>query len=208
VRIPNHVHAAHPWVISRIAPDFTLLDAWALPVRGRRADFARFLDVVTALDPARSDSAPTRALFALRYRLGDWFGWDDEKVVHAIPGCTETSLRQRLPAELRGSVRHPVRAMERGFVALYETADEWAAEISNATVHGVLQLAWVPEGRGRYRAELAVYVKSRGLFTTAYLAAITPFRILIVYPALVRQIARAWERATTRPASPPRRSAA
>jgi len=34
MRIPNSAHEAHPWVIAQIAPDFKLLDAWALPVQG------------------------------------------------------------------------------------------------------------------------------------------------------------------------------
>ena len=45
---------------------------------------------------------------------------------------------------------------------LYRTDDEFAAEISNQTVHGVLHLAWVEQGDGRYQAQMAVYVKPRG----------------------------------------------
>ena len=39
---------------------------------------------------------------------------------------------------------------------------------------------------------MAVYVKPNGLFGTAYMAAIRPFRHLIVYPPMMRQIARNW----------------
>jgi hypothetical protein len=41
---------------------------------------------------------------------------------------------------------------------------------------------------------MAVYVKPRGRFGEAYMAFIKPFRYLIVYPALERQIERAWNR--------------
>jgi hypothetical protein len=61
-------------------------------------------------------------------------------------------------------------------------------------VHGVLHVGWVDEGDGRYRGQLAVYVKARGPLGEAYLKLIEPFRHLIVYPALTRQIGRAWER--------------
>ena len=39
---------------------------------------------------------------------------------------------------------------------------------------------------------MAVYVKPRGRLGRAYMALIKPFRHAIVYPALMRQIDRAW----------------
>jgi predicted DCC family thiol-disulfide oxidoreductase YuxK len=41
---------------------------------------------------------------------------------------------------------------------------------------------------------MAVYVKPNGLFGTAYMAAIRPFRHLIVYPPMMREIGRHWRR--------------
>jgi hypothetical protein len=40
--------------------------------------------------------------------------------------------------------------------------------------------------------QMAVLVKPNGLFGTAYMAAIRPFRHLIVYPPAMRQIEREW----------------
>jgi hypothetical protein len=59
-------------------------------------------------------------------------------------------------------------------------------------MHGVLHLGWVPDRSGGYRAQMAVLVKPNGLLGTAYMAAIRPFRHLIVYPALLRTIEREW----------------
>jgi hypothetical protein len=39
---------------------------------------------------------------------------------------------------------------------------------------------------------MAVLVKPNGLFGTAYLAAIRPFRHLVVYPPIMRDVANAW----------------
>jgi len=39
---------------------------------------------------------------------------------------------------------------------------------------------------------MAVLVKPNGLLGIAYLAAIRPFRHLIVYPEMIRQIERTW----------------
>jgi hypothetical protein len=40
---------------------------------------------------------------------------------------------------------------------------------------------------------MAVLVKPNGLLGSAYMAAIKPFRLLVVYPALMRAIERDWE---------------
>ncbi len=137
-------------------------------------------------------------LWQARDLLGKWFGLgrisetDDGATGHLpIPGATETTLADRLPDDLRGTVAD----LDFGsvpFVPLYRTDREFAAEISNQTVHGVLHLAWVDLGQGRFQGQMAVYVKPRGRFGKAYMAFIKPFRYLIVYPALLRQIERRW----------------
>ena len=79
------------------------------------------------------------------------------------------------------------------FTPLYVTDRESAAETSNRTMHGVLHLGWVDQGRGRYQGQMAIYVKPRGPFGNAYMALIRPFRYVVVYPALMRQIEQAWK---------------
>jgi Protein of unknown function (DUF2867) len=196
-RLPNSAHEAHPWVISQIAPDFKLLDAWALPVEGGPGDFGEFLETMAAIDPVNANTSLSSVLFRIRLRLGEWFGWDDASPKLPIPGCQETTLRERLPGELRGTtagfgINATMQRAAGGFTPVYRTSDEAAAELSNGTVHGVLHLGWVGQGQGHYRAQMGVYVKPRGRLGGAYLKLIEPFRHLIVYPALIRQIERAW----------------
>jgi hypothetical protein len=199
-RIPNSEHESHPWRIREIAPDFTLEDAWALPVHGGAEDFQRAIELMATSDPANADSRAARALWRLRDRLGHWFNLGRISVPAEdggpgrlpIPGTHETSLTERLPDDLRGTAAD----LDFGslpFEPLYRTEDEFAAEVSNRTVHGVLHLAWVDQGAGRYQAEMGVYVKPRGPFGKGYMALIKPFRYLIVYPALMRQIGRTWD---------------
>lgn len=192
MRLPTAEHAAHPWVIAQIAPDFELIDAWALPAQGDRDGFDALLKVMATVDGASAESALTRALFRVRYQLGAWFGWDDAARQLPIPGCTETTLSQRLPVNLRGSATG-LALSPASFTPLYRTSNEWAAELSNGTVHAVLHLAWVEQGEDRHRGQMGVYVKPRGTFGATYMALIRPFRHLIVYPALMRQIGRAWQ---------------
>ncbi len=173
-------------------PDFRLEDVWALPARGSGEDFARLLDVVGSLDLAHGKSHATRVLVAIRRRLGDWLGWDDASGRLPIPGEADTTLSARLPQDLRDTqtARGPRLS---GFTRLYCTDVEWAAELSNRTVHAVIHLAWVDEGDGSYGGRLAVYVKPRGRLGAGYMALIAPFRHHVVYPALMRQIEQAWE---------------
>jgi len=191
MRLPNSAHESRPWRITEIAPDFRLEDVWALPARGGHDDFGELLDVMASLDPARRGSTATRMLFSLRYRVGGWFGWDDPARELAIPGDPETTLSARLPADLRGTAGDPGRSSY-GFRPLYRTEDEWAAEISNRTVHGVMHLGWVDQGERVYQGQMGVYVKPRRRVGAAYMTLIRPFRHRVVYPALMRQIERAW----------------
>lgn len=217
MRIPNAVHESGPWRIHEVVPDFTLEDVWALPAEGTAEDFEDVPDLLRSVDPANADSGAARFLWDLRDRLGGWFdlgrisepaGAREAKRL-PIPGTTETSLTGRLPEDLRGTAA----GTDFGslpFEPLYRTGDEFAAEISNKTVHGVLHLAWAEKGQGRYQGQMAVYVKPRGRFGEAYMLAIKPFRYLIVYPALMRQIERDWNASHNRgsAARPPSHRAA
>jgi uncharacterized protein DUF2867 len=202
MRIPNAAHKSHPWRIRAIVPDFVLEDVWELPVRGGAEDFPLLLELMAASDPANADSLPARLLWRLRDRLGSWFDLggisapveDGEDAAEGlpIPGTSETSLRERLPEDLQGTAAE-VDFGSLPFVPLYRSDSEFAAEISNRTVHGVVHLAWVDQGGGRHQAQMAVYVKPRGHLGQAYMALIKPFRYLWVYPDLLRTIARGWD---------------
>jgi hypothetical protein len=191
MRLPNSDHEAHAWRIREVAYDFRLEDVWALPARGGAEDFATLLEVMASLDPANVSSRATRALFSIRYRVGGWLGWDEVQHPLAIPDDTGTSISARLPQDLRGTAAgSDLRAKD--FRPLYRTDVEWAAELSNRTVHAVMHLAWVQKGDDLYQGQMGVYVKPRGRFGVAYMAAIAPFRHRVVYPALMREIERAW----------------
>jgi hypothetical protein len=192
MRLPDEEHFSRPWRIHEVAPDFRLEDVWALPTPGAREDFVPFVEHFATADDAREHGLRaelSRALFALRWKLGEWFGWDDRP-----PAAT---LLDHLPADLLHGPRGPELANV-PFRSLYLTEDEWAAEIVNRTVHGVLHMGWVPDGDG-YRGQMAVLVKPNGRFGAAYMRAIAPFRYAIVYPALIAGIGRRWERAKVAP---------
>jgi hypothetical protein len=189
MRLPDSAHTSRPWRIHELTPDFQLEDVWELPGRGGPGDFPRLVEVIASQDPSRSPSCAVRALFAIRWKFGDLLGWDDPE---DGLGSRVATLRDRLPADLRDGPRGPeFDALP--FNPLYLTEDEWAAEIANRTMHGVMHIGVVPDGSGGYRAQMAVLVKPNGLLGTAYMAAIRPFRHRIVYPPMLRAGARAWQ---------------
>ncbi len=212
MRLPNAAHESGPWRIREIAPDFTVEDVWALPVRGGAEDFQALLEIMAAGDPANSGSRASRALWRVRDRLGTWLRLDgvgatidsdrdDAPGRLPIPGTSETSLAERLPGDLRNTAAD-VDFGSLPFTPLYRTDVEFAAEISNRTVHGVMHLAWVDQGDGRHQGQMAVYVMPRGRLGKAYMALIRPFRHLIVYPAVMRQIEATWNARVARQREP------
>jgi hypothetical protein len=193
MRLPNTAHTSRPWRIHEIARDFRLEDVWALPTPGGPDDFPRLVlglprlvQGLAAAEGSQGSSHAARALWAIRWKLGELLGWDDPA---AGLGSRVPTLRDRLPVDLREAPSGP--DLHR-FRSLYLLEDEWAAEIANRTVHGVLHLGWVPDQTGAYRGQMAVLVKPNGPFGTGYMAAIRPFRHLIVYPAMLRGIEREW----------------
>ena len=188
-RLPTSAHADLPWRIHELTADFRLEDVWALPTPGGADDFPLLIEAFAAGDPTQSASGPSRALWALRWKLGEIFGWDGEDTGL---GTRVPTLRDRLPPDLQEAPRGP-EFDSLPFTSLYLLGDEWAAEIANRTVHGVMHMGWVPDGTGGYRGQMAILVKPNGMFGTAYMTAIRPFRHLIVYPAAMRRIERTWE---------------
>jgi hypothetical protein len=187
-RLPDSAYTDRPWRIHEIAGDFRLEDVWALPVHGARGDFPKLVHRFAAGDESKSPSRLARALFAIRWKLGELFGLDDPDTGL---GARVPTLRERLSADLRDGPAGP-EFEKLPFTSLYLLDDEWAAEVANRTVHGVMHMSWVPDGAGGYRGQMAVLVKPNGLLGQAYMVAIRPFRHLIVYPAMLRQIEREW----------------
>jgi hypothetical protein len=188
VKLPKAAHTSQNWRIDEIVPDFRLEDVWALPTPGGPNDFPLLVQGLASADLAKDLPRAARTLWKLRWRIGELLGWDEED---AESGSRVPSLRDRLPADLRIVPPGPdFDALP--FTSLYMLENEWAAEIGNRTVHGVMHIGWVAEETGGYHGQAAVYVKPNGRFGSAYMAAIKPFRHLIVYPQMMRELERRW----------------
>jgi hypothetical protein len=189
MKLPDAAHTTRPWRIHELTPDFRIEDVWALPTPGGPDDFPRLVHLAASLDPSQGSSRAVRTLFAIRWKIGELLGWDGPE---AAVGSRVPTLRDRLPDDLRDAAAGP-GSEALPFTPLYLLDDEWAAEVANRTVHGVLHLGWVQDETGGWRGQMAVLVKPNGLLGNAYMAAIAPFRHLIVYPRLLREFGRAWQ---------------
>jgi hypothetical protein len=188
MKIAPASHRERPWRVHTLAPDFQLLDVWQFDLAGRRADIKTLLACFWSSFAALSNSRLARA----RLRIGRTMGWDGHDFSLAIPGCRETCVADRLSdadraaSRARSDAPSPVPAPTVRTVYLFDR--EALYEASNDTIHLLLHIGLLDEN-----ATLAVYIKSRGLFSRFYMAAIEPFRRLFVYPAFTRLFEAAWK---------------
>lgn len=187
-RVPESAFQAQPWRIHEITADFEVEDVWQLPGSEPLSAFPRVVDAIATLDPSDSP-LPARLLWAARMKLGSWFGWDDDRdgIGHRV-----VSLRDRLPDDLRTLPAQTERFTDLPFDVLLDLPNEFAAEIANKTMHGLMHLGAVPSADGQTNVQLTILVKPNGLSGRVYMAAIKPFRFAIIYPLMMRELAARW----------------
>ena len=187
-KLPDSAHTSRQWRIHELTRDFRLEDVWQIRAPGRPDDWETAAELLVSLDPAQSSSLAVRTLFAVRWKIGGLLGWDEPDSGLRSPVST---LRDRLPADLRDTAAPQLEALP--FTSLYIAGDEFAAELANSTMHGVMHVGLVADGAGGHSGQMAVLVKPNGPFGAAYMAAIKPFRYLVVYPALLREFEMSWQ---------------
>lgn len=205
VRLDRSLHRREKWKVHELVRDFRLVDLWGFPIRVEARGhglFREFIALVASTGPS-SDSLALEILIKIREWLGRTLGWDRETHVLPIPGCTETSVRDRL-SEADRAASHPewVNPPRQQLVDLrtvYVFENEALFEVSNRTIHALLHFGWCAAHDGSCTPRMAVYVKSRGLLSDAYMGAIAPFRHWVVYPAWIAGITRRWERRASSP---------
>src|SRR5262245_46109228 len=186
MRIDPGDFRACPLRVHALLHDVPLEDAWAIPLSGGGA--GRTVRDLRAVMVAGREAAPpvVRGLFQLRGRIGALFGWD-----HQRPAWNAESYAERLSAADRARSLIAPGTPDGNFRILYRFEDEQLSELRNATVHAFASLSIRPTPGG-YLAYLGVFVQPVHRFTRLYMRAIAPFRRLVVYPAIIRQMQRAW----------------
>ena len=166
-----------------------LHDVWAVdlsrtPGRITLAEFLR-----RAGNLFRQPPPAVRALLSVRFFMGGLFGWD-----RASPGSVPESFAQRLTDEDRARSLASAGTPDGFFRIVYRFENEQLDEIVNRTAHAGALSALVETAAG-YRFYFAVYVRDVSPFTPVYMAAIDPFRKLVVYPSLLRSVRTGWNQA-------------
>ena len=163
-----------------------LQDAWAVELPRTRGGITLAEFLRRAGNLFQRPPAAVRALLSVRFFLGGLFGWD-----RATPGPISESFAQRLTDEDRALSLVPAGTPDGHFSIVYRFENEQLDEVANRTVHAGALSALV-EADATYRFYFAVYVREVNPFTPLYMAAIDPFRRLIVYPALLRGVSALW----------------
>jgi hypothetical protein len=185
-RIDPDEFRARPLRVHALLHDVPLEDAWAVPLSGGGA--GRTVQDLRAAMITGLSAAPAvvQGLFWLRAHIGALFGWD-----HGGPAREAESYAVRLSAADRARSLAAPGTPDGQFTLLYRFQDEQLSELRNATVHAFLSLSIRPAADG-YVAYIGILVKPVHRFTRLYMGAIAPFRRLLVYPAIIRRIQRAW----------------
>ena len=175
-----------PLRVHAVLHDVPLEDVWAIRLPGGGPG-RTIQDVRTVFAEAVGAAPPiVKALFAVRGRIGALLGWDRPRAA----GNAASYADRLSPADRARSVAAP-GTPDGPFTLLYRFENEQLSDLRNATVHAFVSLSMEPTADG-YLAYLAIYVQPVHRFSRLYMRAIAPFRHLVVYPALIRKMQRAW----------------
>ena len=186
MRITSDEFHALPLRANALLHDVPLEDAWAVPLSG--GGVGRTIQDFLAVMVVGREEAPAlvKGLFQLRNRIGGLFGWD-----HKRPEWLAESYADRLSAADRAQSLVASGTPDGNFSLLYQFEAEQLGELRNATVHAFSSLSIQPMPGG-YVVYLGVFVQPVHRFTKPYMAAIAPFRRLVVYPAVIQKVQSAW----------------
>jgi hypothetical protein len=177
-RLPLRVHAFLAGV--------PLHDVWAVDLPRTRSGITLDEFLRTASACLLTGSPVVRALLKFRFFVGRLLGWDREPAATAWETFTT-----RLTTADRSKSLAPAGTREGLFRVVYRFENEQLLELINRTAHAAALSALV-ETAHNYRFYFGVYVRSVGRFTPIYMALIHPFRKLVVYPALLRNVRATW----------------
>ena len=171
--------------------DVPLHDVWRLDLPAGGPDRTVVdLRALLVMENLVEANAAVRFLFAVRAWIGRIFGWDREPEPAHPPS---DSFLARLSSDDREASLVAPGTRDGPFQVLFVSPREAISEIKNPTVHAFSVFVLLQRDSG-YRFYWAIYVRPVGGITAWYMRLIDPFRRFIIYPAILRYVAAAWER--------------
>lgn len=178
-----------PLRVHTLLADVPLHDVWVVELPRVRPGITLEAFRRSARDGFFTPSPAVRALLKLRFFVGRLLGWDRGR---AEVISAEAFANRLTPADRAASLA-PAGRKDGAFRVVYRFENEQLVELINRTAHAAALSALVETGIS-YRFYFAVYVRNVGRLTPLYMAAIDPFRKLIVYPSLLRSVRATWSR--------------
>ena len=108
--LPNTAHTSRPWRVHELTKDFRLYDVWALPTPGGPDDFPRLVRQIASGDPSDGASRAGRALWAIRWKVGELLGWDMAAIMPFRYLIVYPPLMREIGREWRKPTYEPRRA--------------------------------------------------------------------------------------------------
>ncbi len=190
IKISPQEHLKHPWRVHALCADFELEDVWRVPAElAAQHSLHLFMDQFKKTEGQLVKKGAAGLLFKLRLALGKLFGWDAQPNPNR-----EGSIRLRYAQQNGLTVLQLPNPGTGSFVPVYQLENEFLSEIENETVHATLHFGRVPLRENVWGIQMAVHVKPRGWFGKGYMLLIKPFRLWIVYPAMMRSASTMWKR--------------
>jgi hypothetical protein len=169
-----------------------LHDVWAVDLPSPHAGITLDEFLRVANERLHTPTPIVRGLLDLRLLTGRLFGWGRPRPsTQAAPTFADrlTDADRGAIARASGRLRRAKWAVSRRLsVRERKTRRTDQPDGPRGGVERVVETA------NSYRFYFAVYVRSVGRLTPFYMAAIDPFRKLIVYPSLLRSVRANWDR--------------
>jgi hypothetical protein len=165
-----------------------LHDVWAVDLPRTRSGITLDEFLRTASSRLLTPPPLVRSLLNIRLFVGRLLGWDREPAATAWE-----SFATRMTTTDRSRSLAPAGTREGLFRVVYRFENEQLLELINRTAHAAALSALV-ETANTYRFYFGVYVRSVSPFTPIYMALIDPFRKLVVYPSLLRNVRTKWNK--------------
>jgi hypothetical protein len=184
LRVDSDWFATRSFRVNGLLADVPLHDVWAVHVRGQGPTT---IDQVTAALRQSSPLSTTPALAGLaafRGVLGGVLGWDDPRWMD--PGASYVG--RLTESDRRRSTTTPGTSLG-SWRVVYAFPDEAVVELMNGTVHVAVSCTIWEEAPGP-TLFLAFRVREVNWSTSVYMQLIDPFRRYVVYPPLLRHLAR------------------
>jgi hypothetical protein len=190
-KIDAREHQIQPLRVHTLLSDFELEDVWRVPVNlTSEHNLQLFISQFDKTNTTMVNKGVTGLLFRIRLSIGRWLKWDERHLQeNLVPGSIRFRYAQQENLTYE-DLPHPGTG---NFIPVYKLQNEFLSEIENKTVQAALHFSRVRSAPDRWSIHMAVYVKPKGWFGKSYMLLIKPFRIWIVYPALMNAAKENWE---------------